>query len=92
MRGGGVLFIEYDVDPEGTIELVALINALEEEEEDPDGSAWLAWRSSMADSGMGCVGVTADTLASLEGTEDPGELAAIVERLILADRATKEAR
>ena len=32
-----MLFIEYDVNPEGEIELVALINAIEEDGEDPDG-------------------------------------------------------
>jgi hypothetical protein len=85
-----VLFIEYDVDVDGTIELVALINAVEERGEDPDGAAWMAWRSSMDDRGLGCVGVTADEQRELEETEDPDRLAAIVERIILADRASKE--
>ena len=39
---GNVLFIEYDVTPSGEIELVALINAVEENGEDTDGSAWMA--------------------------------------------------
>lgn len=86
-----MLFIEYDVDGEGTIELVALINAVEERGEDPDGAAWMAWRASLDDQGLGCVGVTADEQRELEETEDPARLVAIVERIILADRATKEA-
>jgi hypothetical protein len=87
-----VLFIEYDVDSEGGIELVALINATELEGQDDDGSAWLAWRQSeFEDKGMGCVGVTPADLAVLERTEDPADLAALVEAIILADRATKEA-
>jgi hypothetical protein len=85
-----VLFIEYDVTENGEIELVALINALEEDGDDPDGQAWMAWRSQHEDGGMGCVGVSQEDLKTMEETEDPGELAAIVERIILADRATKE--
>jgi hypothetical protein len=86
-----VLFIEYDVDPEGYIELVALVNATEADGADDDGAAWLAWRrAEFADGGMGCVGVSPADLALLEGTEDPAQLAAIVERIILADRASKE--
>ena len=41
-----MLFIEYDVSTEGEIELVALINAIEEDGQDPDGEAWWVWRSS----------------------------------------------
>ena len=85
-----VLFIEYDVTGEGQIELVALINAVEEDGQDPDGEAWLAWRAEHEDGGMGCVGVAPDDLKVMEQTEDPDALAAIVERIILADRATKE--
>ena len=85
-----MLFIEYDVNPEGEIELVALINAIEEEGQDPDGEAWLAWRAELEDGGMGCVGVAPEDLMTLEGTEEPDALRAIVERIILADRATKE--
>ena len=48
-----MLFIEYDVDDDGVIELVALINAVEEGGEDPDGTAWMAWRSAMEDGGDG---------------------------------------
>ncbi len=87
-----MLFIEYDVDAQGQIELVALINAVEEEGQDVDGSDWLAWRrSEFDDDGAGCVGVTADDLAALEATDDPAQLRSIVERIILADRAGKEA-
>ena len=87
-----MLFIEYDVDPEGLIELVALVNAVEEDGRDEDGSAWMAWRSSdeFDDAGLGCVGVAPDDLALMESTEDPEKLRSIVERIILADRAGKE--
>jgi hypothetical protein len=86
-----MLFIEYDVDAEGQIELVALINAIDEEGQDADGSEWLAWRrSEFDDDGAGCVGVTADDLATLEATDDPAQLRSLVEGIILADRAAKE--
>jgi len=85
-----VLFIEYDVTEEGVIELVALINAVEESGEDPDGAEWLAWRCELEDGGMGCVGVPAPDLRAMEGTGDPAELLVAVERIILADRASKE--
>lgn len=85
-----MLFIEYDVNPDGEIELIALINAVEEDGQDPDGEAWLAWRATHDDEGMGCVGVSSDDLKAMESTEDPAELCAIVERVILADRASKE--
>lgn len=87
--GREVLFIEYDVTPSGEIELVALINATEEAGEDPDGSAWMEWRRTHEDEGIGCVGVPPDDLKLMEQTEDPDELRAIVERIILADRAEK---
>jgi hypothetical protein len=87
-----VLFIEYDVTPDGEIELVALINAVEEHDDDPDGAAWMAWRTAtFDDDGLGCLGVPASHLAVLEATEDPAALRTLVEQLILADRATKEA-
>ena len=86
-----MLFIEYDVTPDGEIELVALINAIEEKGEDDDGSAWMTWRASaFEDDGLGCVGVPADQLALMESTEDADSLRAIVARLLLADRAAKE--
>jgi hypothetical protein len=86
-----LLFIEYDVTPQGSIELVALINAVEETGADDDGAAWIAWRTAeFDDNGLGCVGVPAASLARMEQAEDAGELRAIVERIILADRATKE--
>jgi hypothetical protein len=84
-----VLFIEYDVKNDGEIELVALINAVEEDDQDPDGEAWLAWWATHEDGGMGCVGVPRGP-PDHGGTEDPEELLYIVERIILADRATKE--
>jgi hypothetical protein len=89
-RGEAVLFIEYDVNEKGEIELVALINAVEEDGQDPDGEAWLAWRAEHEDKGMGCVGVPPADLKQMEEAEDTEELVGIVERIILADRATKE--
>lgn len=85
-----MLFIEYDVHEDGEIELVALINAVEEDGQDPDGEAWISWRKAHEDAGMGCAAVPPEELARLEATEDPEELRAIVERIILDDRAGKE--
>ena len=39
---------------------------------------------------MGCVGVAPEDLKVMEETEEPDVLLAVVERIILADRATKE--
>ncbi len=85
-----MLFIEYDVNPEGQIELVALINAIEEDGQDPDGKAWMGSRKAQEDAGMGCVGVPPDDLTIMEETKEPDQLQAIVERIILADRMSKE--
>lgn len=85
-----MLAIEYDVTPEGVIELVALINAVEEDGADPGGEAWLTWRRSHEDGGLGCAPIPPDDLARMEGTEDPEALRAIVESVILADRRAKE--
>jgi hypothetical protein len=85
-----MLFIEYDVTPEGQIELVALINAVEDDGEDPQGQAWLAWRRTHEDEGLGCVPVRPEDLALMEATQSPEDLVVIVERVILADRADKE--
>lgn len=86
-----MLFIEYDVTPDGSIEVVALINAVEENGADAGGTDWMAWRvESFDDNGLGCVGVPPSQLALMERTDDADELRAIVERVILADRATKE--
>jgi hypothetical protein len=85
-----LLFIEYDVTASGEIELVALINAVEEDRQDPDGTAWMAWRSTaFEDDGLGCAGVRPAELELMEQTEDPEQLRDIVERIILSDRATK---
>ncbi len=89
--GKGMLCIEYDIDPEGRIALVALVNAVEQNGEDEDGSAWMAWRrQDFDDGGLGCVGVSPEDLTLLERTEDPTVVRAIVERIVLADRAGKE--
>jgi hypothetical protein len=85
-----VLFIEYDVAGDGEIEVVALINAIEEADEDSDGEAWLTWRRTHDDEGLGCAPVPAEDLARMEATSDPEALRSIVERVILADRRTKE--
>lgn len=85
-----MLFIEYDVNPEGAIEIVALINAIEEDGQDPDGEAWMAWRREQEDGVMGSVGVPPNDLRIMEETEDPEQLRSIVERIIPADRANKE--
>ena len=86
-----MLFIEYDVHPDGEIELVGLVNAEEEEGQDPDGSYWLHWRSTeFDDEGLGCVGVSPPDLALMEQTDEPEQLRAIVERIILDDRSSKE--
>jgi hypothetical protein len=85
-----MLFIEYDVTSEGQIELVALINAIEEDGDDPNGEAWLAWRRSHEDGGHGCAPVPTEELALMEATTGPDELATIVERVLLADHRTKQ--
>ncbi len=86
-----MLFIEYDVHRDGEIELIALVNAVEEDGQDPDGASWLQWRiAEFDDDGVGCVGVSPADLALMEQTDDPEQLRDIVERVILADRLTKE--
>jgi hypothetical protein len=84
------LAIEYDVTPEGVIEVVGLINAVEEDGSDPGGAAWLAWQRAHEDGGLGCVLVPPAELFRMEASEDPDELRAIVEGVILADRRAKE--
>ena len=85
-----MLFIEYDVGDDGMIELVALINAIEEDDEDPNGEVWLAWRRTHEDAGFGCAPVAPEDLKVMESTEHASELKAVVERVVLADRLTKE--
>ena len=85
-----MLFIEYDVNGQGEIELVALVNATEEDGEDTDGEAWMGWRRTHEDEGLGCASASPDALAAMEQAEDAEQLRAIVERVLLADRATKE--
>lgn len=86
-----MLFIEYDVDTNGRIEIVALVNAVDEDGNDPDGSSWLQWRvAEFDDNGLGCVGVAPSDLALMEQTDEPDQLKEIVERVILADRSLKE--
>jgi hypothetical protein len=86
-----LLFIEYDVNGEGQIEVVGLINAVESAGQDPDGEAWLSWRrSEFDDEGLGCAAVATGDLARMESAQDPEELRSVVEQIILADRAAKE--
>jgi hypothetical protein len=86
-----MLFIEYDVHSDGEIELVALVNAIDEDGHDPDGSSWMRWRvSEFDDDGLGCVGVSPTDLALMEQTDDPDQLRAVVERIVLDDWSTKE--
>ena len=85
-----MLFIEYDVGDDGMIEVVGLINAIEENDEDPFGKDWMSWRQSFDDNGLGCVAMSPEDLTLMESTDDPEQIRAIVERVILADRATKE--
>jgi hypothetical protein len=84
-----MLAIEYDVGEDGVIELVALVNAVDEEGDDPEGEAWLAWRRGHEDGGMGCAPVPPAELAAMEASTDPLELRAVVERVVMADRAAK---
>lgn len=85
-EGETLLLIEYDVADDGLIELIALINAFDEEGHDPGGWEWLAWWRTHEDEGMGCAPVPPADLKAMESTEDPAELRKIVERIILADR------
>lgn len=85
-----MLFIEYDVGPTGEMEVVALVNAVEENGEDPSGEEWLAWRRTHEDGGLGCAPVPPEELDEMEAAEDPDELRAIVERILMSDRAQKE--
>jgi hypothetical protein len=86
-----VLFIEYDVGGDGQIELVALIDAIEGDGQDPDGEAWLSWRrSEFDDNGLGCAAVAPEDLERMESAGGPDELRSVVEAIILADRAAKE--
>jgi hypothetical protein len=48
------------------------------------------FRQSFDDNGLGCVAVSPEDLTLMESTDDPKQIQAIVERVILADRATKE--
>lgn len=89
-RRKGVLVIEYDVKTDGLIDIVALINVIDEDGTDPTGESWLQWRRDHEDDGLGCAPVPPEILAKMEATEDPDELWAIVESVILEDRRTKE--
>ena len=51
-----MLFIEYDVGDDGMIEVVGLINAIEENDEDPLGEDWMSWRQSFDDEWPGMRG------------------------------------
>ena len=86
-----MLFIEYDVAPDGMMKVVALINAVDSDGEDPEGAAWLAWRrTQFEDRGLGCAAVDPAALVRMESAQDPDALRAVVEEILLADRSTKE--
>ena len=52
--------------------MVALINAVEENGEDADGTDWMAWRAAeFDDDGLGCVGVPAAQLVLMEADRRP---------------------
>jgi hypothetical protein len=87
-----MLIIEYDVDSDGQCEVLALIDAYAEDGHDPDGTLWLEWRRSFEDEGHGCVVVPDEDIRLIDETEDKEELVSIVERVILADRRSKEAK
>ena len=75
-----MLFIEYDVHPSGQIELVALINAVEEDGLDPDGAAWLTWRSRRLRRQRNGLRGRSPRRSRADGeTDDAAELRAIVE-------------
>ena len=86
-----MLIIEYDVDSNGLCEVLALIDATAEDGHDPDGTLWLEWRNSFEDEGHGFVRVPDEDVRLIDGTDDKEELIAIVERVILTDRKSKEA-
>lgn len=85
-----MLLIEYDVDEAGAIHVVALVNAVDIDGDDPHGEAWMTWRRSHEDGGLGCAAVPASVVAELERSRDPEVVRGIVERVLLADRAAKE--
>ncbi len=86
-----MLFIEYDVDEEGLIEVVAVVDAYEEDDLDPGATEWIAWRNSFEDGGHGFVAVPQDLEEAIEADHDPGELLDRIEKLIVTDRIAKEA-
>ena len=86
-----MLCIEYDVASDGKVELVALVNAVDEDGNDADGSAWMAWRrGAFDDDGWGCAAVPSAALAQMESLDDTAALRDLVEQLVLADRAAKQ--
>ena len=86
-----MLFIEYDVDDAGLIEVIAVIDAFEQDGLDPDASEWIDWRKSFEDAGHGCVGVPVELEEAIDAEQSPTELLDRIEMLILADRSSKGA-
>ena len=84
-----MLFIEYDVDDAGLIEVVAVIDAFDEDGLDPDASEWIDWRNSFEDAGHGCVAVPVEIEEAIDAPESPSEVLDRIEMLILADRISK---
>jgi hypothetical protein len=86
-----MLFIEYDVAPDGMMKVVGLINAVDSDDEDPEGAARLAWRrTQFDDGGLGCAAVDPAALVRMESAQDADALRAVVEEILLADRSIKE--
>jgi hypothetical protein len=86
-----MLFIEYDVAADGVMEVVGLVNAVERDDDDPEGEAWSAWRrSEFDDGGLGCAAVAPADLVRMESALDAEALRVVVEEILLADRAAKQ--
>jgi hypothetical protein len=86
-----MLFIEYDVSPDGMMKVVGLVNAVDREGDDPDGEAWLSWRrTQFDDGGLGCARVAPADLERMESACDADALRTVVEQILLADRSAKE--
>jgi hypothetical protein len=84
-----MLFIEYDHDDEENVQLIALIDASEENDEDPSGEHWLEWRRSLDDKGIGCCPVTEADNERMDAIADPNELRHFVMGVVRADAAAK---
>ena len=85
----GILVIEYDVHDDGGIEVIALISAEEENDEDPEALEWLAWRNSFDDGGFGYVVMPEEAILAADATDDEKEILSIIERVIVESHNAK---